>query len=140
MPLRIVDTNHLIDQFRLLAPYVGKRLEDAVRLAEDLIKKLDSNAIVSPVEVEFLAGILDPREMSLAEAFLGRFRIIDERRILSEDWLEARRIAKHVLRDSGRRDLGDCLIAAIATRLRREVLTKDRGLRRQQGRTRQRRS
>ena len=37
-------------------------------------------------------------------------------------------------------DLGDCLIAAIATRLRREVLTKDRGLRRQHGRTRQRRS
>jgi predicted nucleic acid-binding protein len=105
-----------------------------------LIKQLDTNSIVCPVELEFLAGITDPREMDLAEEFFKRFRIIDERRILPEDWLEARRIAKHVLKDSGRRDLSDCLIAAIVNRLRREVLTKDRGLRRQQGRTRQRRS
>jgi len=140
MPKRNFDSNRLFDQFRRLKPYAGQSPADAKRCAGELIEPFGTDAIVSPVEIEFLAGIVDPHEMDLAEAFLQRFRIIDERRTPPEDWLEARRIAKHVVRNSGRRDLGDCLIAAIADRLHHEVLTKDRGLIQQQGRTRQRRS
>lgn len=117
-------------------PYGSRSPGDAVRRAKGLIEQFDTNAIVSPIEIEFLAGILDAHEMSLAGAFLNCFRIIDERRVIPQDWLETRRIAKHVGRDSGRRDLGDCLIAAIADRLPHDVLTKDRRFARHIGRTR----
>lgn len=140
MPKRIFDSNRLIKQFRLLRPYAGKNPADAKRCAGELIEAFGTDAIVSPVEIEFLAGIVDPHEMDLAEAFLQRFRIIDERRTPPEDWLEARRIAKHVVRNSGRRDLGDCLILAIAHRLHYDVSSSDGGLTRQQGRTQQHRS
>jgi predicted nucleic acid-binding protein len=140
MSKRVLDTNRLIDQFRLLQPYARKKRDDAVRCADQLIELHETNAIVSPVEIEIIAGVVDPHEMELTIAFLGLFQIIDKRRILPEDWEEARRIAKHIGNSAKRRDLGDCLITAISNRLRHEVLTGDLGLKRQTGRTRQRKS
>ncbi len=138
MPRRIVDTNLLIRQFRRLAPYVDKSPQDAARLADELIRSLDADAILTPIEIEMIAGVVDRHEMTLTEAFLDRFRIIDGRQIGPEDWKEARRIAKHVGPGADRRQLGDCLITAIAARLRYRVATEDQGMIRQDGRTRRR--
>jgi predicted nucleic acid-binding protein len=45
--------------------------------------------------------------------------------ILPEDWQEAIRIASRVPRSPAPRQLGDCLIRAIAHRLKYEVFTSD---------------
>jgi hypothetical protein len=138
MSKRVLDTNQLIGQFRLLQPYSRKKKDDAIRCADQLIELHESNAIVSPVEIEVIGGVVDPHEMELTIAFLGQFQVIDKRRIQPEDWEEARRIAKHIGKNAKRRDLGDCLFTAISNRLHHEVLTDDSGLKRQVGRTRQR--
>ena len=126
---------------------------DAEQLARKLIEIYDTKAIVSPVEIEVLAGVRDPHELELTEVFLGQFEIIDQRHIPPRDWEQAGIIAKRVVkydrqvpRRSRSRDreqnprtqarnLGDCLITAIALRLNYAVLTDDRGLTRQAGRT-----
>ncbi len=128
------------------------RRADAEQLARRLIEIYDTKAIVSPVEIEVLAGVRDPHELKLTEVFLGQFEIIDQRHIPPQDWEQARRIAKRVLRydrDVSRRDrkrrrqanpktelrqLGDCLITAIANRLHYEPITDDKGMKRQAGR------
>jgi len=128
------------------------RRADAEQLARRLIEIYDTKAIVSPVEIEVLAGVRDPHELKLTEVFLGQFEIIDQRHIPPQDWEQASRIAKRVLRydrDVSRRDrkrrrqanpktelrqLGDCLITAIANRLHYEPITDDKGMKRQAGR------
>ena len=138
MPKRILDTNRLINQFRLLQPYSSRKAADAIRCAKELIELFGTNAIVSPIEIEVLAGVNNAQEMELTLVFLEQFQIVDDRRILPEDWMEARRIAKHIGPASKPRDLGDCLIDAIARRLKYDFSTTDREMKRQSGRTRQR--
>jgi predicted nucleic acid-binding protein len=130
----------LIGHFQLLRPLQGKKPADAEDWARSLIRDKDSNAIVSPVVVEFLCGVLKEEERILREAYLRPFRGVDDGRTLPEDWKEARRLAKHPGFHASPRDLGDCLIMAISERLRCEVVTYDKGQIRQRGRTRQRRS
>src|SRR5438874_450153 len=93
---RVLDTNILIAHFRGLQPYGGKRPEHARDKARVLIRDRETDAIVSPVEIEFLVGVVDRHEMVLAEAFLAEFRIIDGYSTSPQDWEEARRVAKHV--------------------------------------------
>jgi len=130
-----------------------KGREDARVWAQRLIENKGTNAIVSPIVIEMLAGVRDSHELSLTEAFLDEFDVVDERRIPPQDWDLAGIIAKRVLkydrqvpRRSRRRDreqnprtqardLGDCLIAAIALRLHYAVLSDDRGIPLQAGRT-----
>jgi predicted nucleic acid-binding protein len=121
-------------------------------LARALIAGEETDAIVTPVEIEVLAGVRNRHELELTESFLKTFRVIDQRRIIPADWEEARRLAKHIPRPhrprkgrgSGQtpaaepRDLGDCLITAISRRLNHDVMTADKGLRRVEGRTRRR--
>ncbi|MGC8640551.1 MAG: hypothetical protein ACP5XB_11815 [Isosphaeraceae bacterium] len=110
---------------------------------------------MSAVEIEVLAGVRDSHELELTEVFLGEFEVIDHGNIPRQDWLRAKQIAKRVIkydRDVPRRhrqrkrqlnsktearQLGDCLIAAIANRLHYEPIpiTDDRGMKRQAGRT-----
>jgi predicted nucleic acid-binding protein len=135
----VFDTNILIRHFQELRPFDRSTPAHAHECASRLISRYEADAIVAPVEVEFLCGVLSEHERRLREAFLATFRIIDQRRVLPEDWQEAKRLAKHPGYVPRPRDLGDCLILAIADRLRHEVITDDRGLRRQHGRTRQRR-
>ncbi len=155
MPKRILDTNILIAHFKGLKPLAERGPSDAEDWARVLIQDKGTNAIVSPVEIEILVGVQDPHELELTEAFLRPFAIIDERRVLPEDWEEARRIAKRVVRydrevprrhrrrprernpKTESRDFGDCLITAIASRLNCEVITDDQGLHRQAGRASQ---
>lgn len=135
MPKRLFDTNILIADFHQIRPFAGKTPGDAEERAKRLIKDREADAILSPVVVEFLCGVLDQHERLLREGYLRPFRVVDELRTLPQDWKEAQRIAKHPGFKPRPRDLGDCLIIAVAGRIHYEVLTYDRGLRRQQGRT-----
>lgn len=95
--------------------------------AQQLIKMHDANAVVTPVRIEVIGGVTKQQDYPLTLAYLEMFRCIDNQRILSEDWEEALRLARRIPRSARPRDLGDCLIRAIATRLKHEVDTRDRG-------------
>ncbi len=82
-------------------------------------------AIVTPVYVEFMCGVRDAHELRLARAFLAAFPILDQGRILRDDWEEALRRAQRIPADGRPRDFADCLIRAIAKRFHCEVLTQD---------------
>lgn len=94
---------------------------------QELIKIHDTDAIVTPVYLEMIAGVRSQQELRLTRAYLGCFRCIDGREIPAEDWREALRLAQRVPRDSSPRGLGDCLIRAIANRLKHSVQTLDQG-------------
>jgi predicted nucleic acid-binding protein len=99
---------------------------DAERWARRLAQLRRTDAIVSPVVIEFLAGVRTERELKLARAYLSRFNVIDEGRILEQDWEQAKRLAERIPRDGKPRQLGDCLVRALAIRLRYDVDTLDR--------------
>ena len=116
---RLLDTGALISYWRKCSARLATKTEnDARTWADDLIEFLGTDAIVSPVYIEMIAGTSNDHELLLTRAFLSRFRNIDNWRVLPEDWLEARRIAERIPRNGKPRQLGDCLVRAIANRLR----------------------
>lgn len=126
----ILDTSVLIHWWheRRRGRFVGNlRESDVVGWAARLAIRYDTDAIVTPVYIEMIGGTIDRREFRLTRAFLGWFRCIDERRILPIDWEDAVRLAQRIPRQPRPRDLGDCLIRAIANRLKYDVLTFDSG-------------
>src|SRR5438046_1082643 len=129
MTRKVLDTTELIRTWRTRwARSRGeKTLEDVKRWAAYLIAFSKTSAIVSPTYVEFIGGVVNKEQMRLATVFLDLFEVLDGGRTLPEDWREAIRLAKRVPRDAKPRHLGDCLIRAIAIRLRCEVMTKDQG-------------
>jgi len=139
MGKRCLDTNVLIDHFNRLRSLGHKTVSDAEEWARSLILVRSTNVILSPMVIEFLCGILDQDEVVLREAYLKPFLVLDRQKITAGDWREAQRIAKHVGAHAKRRSLGDCLITAIADRLKLEIVSEDQGLKRQRGRTRQKR-
>ncbi len=84
-----------------------------------------TTAIVTPVFLEVVGGTTSAAELRLMRAFLEPFECVDEQRIIVRDWEEARRLAQRVRRDRRPRQLGDCLIRALANRLHYEVRTDD---------------
>lgn len=108
----------------------GRSENDAIRWAEALIALHATDAIVTPVAIEFLAGARTSGELRLARAFLSRLRILDQGDIAAQDWEEARKLAERVPRDGKPRHLGDCLIHAIARRRKYTVRTFDARFRR----------
>jgi hypothetical protein len=150
MPRRIFDSNKLMTQLRRLAS--DAKPLDAERLAEELIDLFKTNAIVTPVEIEVLAGVRDARELELTESFLRRFDVIDKRNIPANVWEDAKRIAKRVVKydrevprsqrkrrrevnpKTPARHLGDCLIMALANHFQCEIVTDDKGISKQAGR------
>lgn len=130
MRRRLLDTQVLIsfwhrERRRTPPPH---NPEDVEAWARKVISAHDTNAIATPVFLEFIAGVTSAEEMRLALSFLAPFKIIDEGNIPKADWEEAERIAKRVSRNTKRRQLGDCLIRAIANRLKYEVApTGDKG-------------
>jgi predicted nucleic acid-binding protein len=147
----ILDTSILIKKLKQLRQ--DSTPADAERLAKELIVDYRTRAIVSPVEIEVLAGVRDAHELDLTETFLLSFEIVDRGRITAGDWETTRNLAKRVVkydREQPRRpkkrkreqnprtearDLGDCLILAIAKRMHYEVSTLDKGMTMQSGRT-----
>ena len=86
-----------------------------------------AKAIVTPIHVEFLVGTRDSSEQRLAEAYLAQFDNIDGGNIPKEDWDETLRIARRIPPTGKPRQLGDCLIRAIANRFKHTVITPDTG-------------
>lgn len=87
----------------------------------------DVDAIVTPVCLEMIVGTVTKHELELTRAYLDEFDVLDRGDVRPKDWEEARRIAERIPPDGKPRDLGDCLIRAIANRLKRDVLSLDAG-------------
>ncbi len=123
MPTRILDTQVLISHYNKMTK---SKSVDAVKAhARQLINIENTNWILSPIRIEFLCGVRDSHERKLYCACLEQFEVLDERKIPSQDWSEAERLAQWVKQDGRGRKLGDCLIQAIAKRLHAEVTTTD---------------
>jgi predicted nucleic acid-binding protein len=131
-----VSRRRVLDSSRLMAHW-SKRLggrkgglsnctrEDVIVWARDLAELAGTSAILTPVAIEFICGAKSSHELELYRAFLERFDVIDRGSVTEADWKMAARFAAWVPGDSKPRQLGDCLIAAIARRLGYELLTSD---------------
>jgi predicted nucleic acid-binding protein len=129
MKRRVLDTSILIGHWRLPRgkTLAGRSARDVAAWAQEVIALYRTDAILTPVQIEMLAGVMSAQELPLAQAYLGEFRCLDEGRISPADWEEARRLAQRVPRDGKPRSLADCLIRAVASRLRHEVESVDSG-------------
>ncbi len=127
-PRRILDTSMLIGHWHGCHKRSSHRgiPTSAQEWARELIELHDTRANVTPVEVEFLAGVRSRSELELARSFLSAFEIADQGKVLAEDWEQAKRLAARVPADGKPRQLGDCLIRAIAIRLKCDVRTQDK--------------
>jgi predicted nucleic acid-binding protein len=130
MPKRVFDTSRLINHWKRYPKQLEKTDAEAEKWGMELIRIENTDAIVTPVELEMLGGDENERDRQLTRAYLKPFRVIDKGRILKEDWDEARRLIVRIPnRPKPRaRGLVDCLIRAIATRLNHEVLSDDKGM------------
>ena len=126
---RILDTSVLVKHWRLRRGEASGTVTpaDVGTWARELISAWGTDAIVTPVQVEFVAGTTSARELQLARAFIEEFQVVDGGKVLNIDWQETLRIASRVPRDGRRRQLGDCLIRAIAKRLNHDVRSHDQG-------------
>ena len=129
MMRQIFDTSKLITFWRRKHGQRGGEVdaEVAKQWATELISVYRTNRIVTPVELEFLAGARTSQELQLFLAFLNEFESIDKGVVIPKDWEIARNLARRIPADGRPRQLGDCLIAAIARRLRHLVITSDSG-------------
>ncbi len=126
---KVFDTNKLIWAWHRAkghGPLASRTVEEAREWPGMLIDLFDADAIVTPVVIEFVAGVRTSHELGLVQAFLSRFRVIDDGLILEVDWAEALRLAGRVPRDGRPRQLGDCLIRAIAQRCKHDVITDEK--------------
>lgn len=125
---RYLDTNRLIAYWRRCRknkPLSEYSRADVSGWASRLISDDGTDAILTPVVIEFLCGTMNPHELELSRAYLEQFVVIDGGEILPEDWETAKRYAAWVPRDARPRDFVDCLLAAIARRLGYDPLTSD---------------
>lgn len=122
--IRIFDTNVLINHLRKFDKK-NRTAKDVKAHARILIEFWQTNFIVSPVLIEFLAGARTSEELKLYQAFLEPFAVLDRGDIPRQDWEEAKRLAQWIRKKDRRRKLGDCLIEAISKRLGVEPITSD---------------
>lgn len=128
MPKRLFDTSLLIAHFNQF-PEQEQKTPAALRdWGAKLVEIHSTDPVCSPVVIELLAGTRDQQELYLHLAFLSAFTSIDDGKIPPGDWQKAQQLAQRVpSKRSGRaRDLGDCLIRAIADRLHCDVLALDK--------------
>jgi predicted nucleic acid-binding protein len=128
MARRILDTNILINHWRhTFRGKASKQISEqqAIDCARRLIREERTNAILSPIYVEYLCGPQNKREVRNARAYLHEFHVLDEGRVLPQDWLESMRLAGRISRNGTPRQMGDCLIRAICIRLNLDVNTAD---------------
>ncbi|MGL6097232.1 MAG: PIN domain-containing protein [Fimbriiglobus sp.] len=131
---RVIDTNKLIPRWRGTRPSPGpvRSAESARAAARTWLSLSPNDGILTPVRVEFLAGIRDKDELQWADVFLAEFVLFDGGRVLPEDWQEAERLARRVPRDGRPRGTLDCVILAICNRLNLGFSSDDTGLPRRQ--------
>jgi predicted nucleic acid-binding protein len=128
MARRVLDTNILINHWRrTFKGKVSRQISEqqATECARRLIREERTNAILSPIYVEYLCGPQNKREVRNARAYLEEFHVLDEGRVLPQDWAESVRLAGRISRDGIPRQMGDCLIRAICIRLNLDVNTAD---------------
>jgi predicted nucleic acid-binding protein len=127
MQKRLLDTSVLIREWRRQSARLRGPLssEAVIGWARQLIRIHQTRAIASPVLIEFLAGTQNTTDLRLAKAFLDEFEVVDQKLIPPRDWDEAQRLAQRVPKDGSPRQLGDCLIRAVANRLHYDVMTHD---------------
>jgi hypothetical protein len=126
MTRRILDSQTLIGWWRKKARQ-STPTEKEVRLwAQELIHVRGTDLIVTPVYLEVLVGTTSSHELRLHKCFLAEFRNLDNRNISSDDWRNAQKYAERVPRDGKKRQLGDCLVRALADRFRCSVDTGDK--------------
>ena len=126
MRRRLLDTQRLIAHWKRRRegrPEATIRVEEAKKWAQELIAFRKTDAIATPVRVEFLAGVHNPDDLLLARAYLADFRVVDDGMTTAETWEEAERLASWAR--GAPRKLGDCLIFAIASILGYEVDSED---------------
>jgi predicted nucleic acid-binding protein len=123
----LFDTSALIAHWHRCSrrKLASKTTQDACDWADRLAELHQTRTIVTPVAVEFLAGTRSGHELDLARAYLSRFEVIDGGRITLADWDLARRVAERVPHDGKPRQLGDCLIRALAQRFKCNVVSFD---------------
>ena len=69
MPKRLLDSTLLIAHFKRISPLAEKGPKDARNWAKRLIENKGTNAIVSPVVIEMLAGVRDSHELESNRGF-----------------------------------------------------------------------
>jgi predicted nucleic acid-binding protein len=121
----VLDTSVLIRHWHRSGPPADEKA--ARSAAEGLVRTQATGLILSVVYLEFVCGIGSRRELLLAEAFLAAFDVADGWEVRESDLREAHRLARRVPRDGRRRQLGDCLLRAMANRLRLSIRTLDSG-------------
>lgn len=128
MARRILDTSVLVAHWSSQRGRSSRppARDDVVGWAANLIDVYRCDTIVSPVYVEFICGARTSEELALFEAYLSAFDVVDQWKMTETDMAEAARIARRIPRDGQPRQVGDCLIRAIANRMRYDVLTVDR--------------
>lgn len=129
MSRRVLDSNRLINHWRLRESEKGSGETVPEVWADELIRLHRTRLIVSPVYLEFLVHADSSDRVKLYERFLSRFEILDGWEIRSADLTEALRLARWIPRNRRHRkprQLGDCLIKAIANRFGCEVDTAER--------------
>jgi predicted nucleic acid-binding protein len=132
----VLDTNVLLRHWHrsVIRPLEWSTVDDARKWAHELIEIEETDAIVTPVALEVICGARSNHEVRLSQAFLDEFRLIDGGKVTERDWDEAHRLARRIPRDGRPRQLGDCLIQAIAKRLKFRVRTLDTGMPKSPGR------
>ncbi|MFO0891686.1 MAG: PIN domain-containing protein [Isosphaeraceae bacterium] len=125
--LRVLDTNRLINHWcrSCKGSLTRYSRDDAAKWARRLISLEGTSAVFTPVVIEFLCGARDGHELELYRAYLEQFEVVDRGVVTQADLLDAQRRASWVRGDGMPRDFGDCLIAAIASRLGYEIRTND---------------
>lgn len=130
MPNRVIDTNIVLDIWHGRSPSkIKARSESTVKeAAKTWLKENPGDMIVTPVKLEILGGVNDKEELRLTDLFLSHFKLLDQGKVLQQDWREAERIARRVRGTGRKRDAIDCLILAICNRLDVEFYTQDTGV------------
>jgi predicted nucleic acid-binding protein len=127
---RVLDTCILIDIWHGRSPSrVRVRSEETARsAAQAWLKKYPRDAILTPIRLEFYGGTRDKDDLRLAGLFLDEFDLLDEGKVLVEDWRAAERYARWVRGEGRARGALDSLIRAICDRVGAELNTHDTGI------------
>jgi hypothetical protein len=87
MPKRVLDTNILLSFWNHCSQKSKGRFQaaDARRWAKQLISFHNTNAILTPIYIEVLAGVTNAKEATAWEAFLAEFACVDRQQLFKED-------------------------------------------------------
>lgn len=125
MPRRVADSSYLISFWR--SNNLGQlRDENAVReKAREFQALYRCEHVLTPVVIEMLAGVMSNKELKYTRAFLDEFEVADKGKVTELDWKNAKVLAERFGAVRKPRQLGDCLIKAIADRIGYDVDSGD---------------